>query len=235
MCEKKRNPGSDRAQTVREFFLEAPACLTHSLLFSPQGLRVCSGIIRISSMMGIWLRMKRIPVHRTRLSGIWHIFSVWLSLCSCHMLWSRPACAALRALFVVFGWVSVLCTLAHTLVRNRLRSHIIAAVGVASVVCVVDDPWQLDDTHRGTWHTHIRTCHQPSTTSLLKRTNRYGGLGSYCGLGRGAFLSLGLRVDKHDMQWHAEGEKNLKLLFLSALGQVTLGKGIYDLSGFLSF
>lgn len=124
-------------------FLEVAACLTQ---FFPQGLHVCSGIIRISSCWEFKrdrLKIKHIPRHQRRISGIWHICSLWLSLCVCHSLGSTVAWS--EALFVVFGWVTVSYMLALTLVCSLLRPRINTAARVRQ--------WSVLEVTPATWMT----------------------------------------------------------------------------------
>ncbi len=172
-------------------FLEAPSCLTHS--FSHRG-PICvasSGLAHDGNTKETdwkWNTFLRIK------EGILEFGTFAVSDCLCaDVFCSGAELHSLRAVFVVFGWVSVLCKLALSLVRNLLRPDINTAAHVASVVCVGGDLCHLDSARRGTTQTPWRFIHIPSKHD--------GSSGSHCGFATAILpvTSSACRFDKHGM------------------------------------
>lgn len=150
-CRKRTGTGWQRV------FLEAPACLTHSFSrWGPMCVVASSGLAHDGNTETDWKRNTFLAIKDGLLE--FGTFAACDCLCADVIRWGAELRSP-RAPFVVFGWVSVLCTLALALVHKLLRPHINAAAHVASRVCVGGDPCDPHGTHRGLVQTQM-TLHQ---------------------------------------------------------------------------
>lgn len=173
--ECRKSMGTD----CQRVFLEAPACLTHSFSHrGPMCVVASSGLAHDGNTKDTdWKWNTCLCIKEAFLE-----FGTFAQSLIVFVQIVTPSGAdldSLRALFVVFGWVSALCALALALVHNLLRPHINTAAHVASVVCVGGDP-----------------CHPDGTYSVSDS----GSSGSLCGLPAiRPVVAAARRLDKHGM------------------------------------
>lgn len=175
-------------------FLEAPSCLTHSFSHrGPMCVVASSGLAHDGNTKETdwkWNTFLRIK------EGFLEFGTFAVSDCLCPDVFRSGAEAhSLRAIFVVFGWVSVLylpspwyaiCSGLTLTLLYMLRQWSALEVTPAIWTAPTEEPCRH---------------HDASSTSQAKQSKRRGSSGSHCGLRQRPFLSLRRLVDLTNMAW----------------------------------